>query len=409
MSLCATPRNIFGGVVVATTGNVEQGRKDFSDVDIQRYLKHWGGSFSFDLDDSVTHLVALPEEVNIIKKRPARVNSALKLKKTIVRLEWLEDSLMQARKLPITEYLLAKGGRAVAQTLRAKREKEQKKAAREDEIGKNYPHARRFHEYIDMPTRFLTDSATGLFRPYSDETFFRYEVTLTRGDKGERYQVTLFESNAQPHTYQVGRIYRKSKGAKQLYDRMAGPDAGVPFNAALKEFKAFFARKTGVQWDDRVGVFYKGKGKVASDDFVYELPTRGKPIGLVKGKVPDLDMLTGPDISVDEAASDHVEEVKEEEDQQENPADATEEEAVCHDGNDDDCDEKEQVCVADDRAMDDIDDTSNGGASIGTITLPIISAVADDANDSGVEDEDVASSNVNGMEIGLDDEGYSSI
>ena len=82
--------------------------------------------------------------------------------------------------------------------------------------------------------------------------------------------------------YHVGRIYSESKGATLKYSRMAGPDAGVSFNAALNEFKDFFARKTGVQWDDRVDAFYKGKGKVASHEFVYELPVGQKRILISK-------------------------------------------------------------------------------------------------------------------------------
>lgn len=70
MSLIAPSKPIFRGVVVATTGNVDQGRNGWSDADIQRYMNYWGGRFSLDLDASVTHLMALPEEVANVKKRP---------------------------------------------------------------------------------------------------------------------------------------------------------------------------------------------------------------------------------------------------------------------------------------------------------------------------------------------------
>lgn len=119
------------------------------------------------------------------------VKLALKLKKvTIVELDWLEDSIIRARKLPVTDYLLASGGRAIVETLKEKKKKEMKKKAREDEISKNYPHRRRLTGYR-YARRHLISSVTERFGTYSDETFFRYEITLTRGDKGERYQLTV--------------------------------------------------------------------------------------------------------------------------------------------------------------------------------------------------------------------------
>ncbi|KAK8103063.1 DNA (cytosine-5-)-methyltransferase [Apiospora sp. TS-2023a] len=65
-------------------------------------------------------------------------------------------------------------------------------------------------------------------RPHSSE------VTLTRGEKGERYFLTLFESSAKPHT-----------NVKLILNRMEGPATGVSFMSALTEFELFFARKTG--------------------------------------------------------------------------------------------------------------------------------------------------------------------
>ncbi|KAK7953501.1 hypothetical protein PG996_014396 [Apiospora saccharicola] len=389
MSLCAVPRPIFRGIVVATTGNVGQGRKDFTDADIQRYLQHWGGRFSADLDASVTHLVALPEEVNKPKQRPARVNSALKRKKLhIIKVDWLEDSFIQARKLPEKEYLLASGGRSIQESVKDKLEKEKQKAARDDEVGKVYPHP----------------LGTGRFTPYMDATAFKYEVTLTRGEKGERYFLTLFESNAKPRTYHVGRIYSKGKGHKLILNRMDGPAAGVSFMSALTEFELFFARKTGIKWDDRVDVFHKGKGKLAGDGFVYELPTRGKPIGLVRGEVPDMDALLGPDNSIHEV-SDHKDEAEAEMDLQENPDDPTED-AATHDGNVDN--DNQDINSDDDSAMIDIEASVNAGLDT-TITLPIMTAARVEAIASG-KDEGVDTGNdAPAMGIGMKDEGYSSI
>jgi hypothetical protein len=55
-SLVQKPKAIFTDVVVATAG--DRGRKGWSDPDVARYVKVWGGNFSADLDESVTHLLA---------------------------------------------------------------------------------------------------------------------------------------------------------------------------------------------------------------------------------------------------------------------------------------------------------------------------------------------------------------
>lgn len=46
--------------------------------------------------------------------------------------------------------------------------------------------------------------------------------------------------------------------------------AGTSFNNAFMEFKRLFKRETGVDWDDRVTTFHKGKGKgnLKGDGFV---------------------------------------------------------------------------------------------------------------------------------------------
>lgn len=122
-----------------------------------------------------------------------------------------------------------------------------------------------------------------------------------------------------------------------------------------------------------------------------------------------MDLLTGSNTTNHEFASDCKDDLKEmKEEQQENPTD-TMQEAAGHDGSADESDEEDDVYPDDDGVMKAIDDTSNGGAAIATFTVPLVSAVADDANDSGVEEGNGTSNIVTGMGIGLDDEGYSSI
>ncbi|KAK8100504.1 hypothetical protein PG999_010878 [Apiospora kogelbergensis] len=275
MSLVTPPKKIFGGVMLATTSHYvdPRGRTGWADVDIARYVKAWGGSFSFELNDSVTHLIALPQDLDA-KPRSAQVTSALKRKKlNIVHLDWFEDSIIEGRKLNPKDFQLARNGRPLTELAEVKRLKAKKKTEKDNELAKKYVDPRLFHAY-------------------TDETFFTYEIVLTKGDMGERYCQTLFESNAEPHTYTVGRIYQVKKGARGNYERMRCPQAGTAFEAAFEEFVSFFEDKTGIAWNDRV-VFRKGKGHVAGDRFVYELPTGGRPIGLIKGEVADNNAIDG--------------------------------------------------------------------------------------------------------------------
>ena len=67
MSLVTAPQKIFGGVLFTTTSHPVDpgGRAGWADVDIAHYVKAWGGSFSFELNDSVTYLIALPQDLDV--------------------------------------------------------------------------------------------------------------------------------------------------------------------------------------------------------------------------------------------------------------------------------------------------------------------------------------------------------
>lgn len=71
MSLVTQPKPIFNGLVIAITHDFHKSRPDFTEVDIARWVKNWGGRFSPDLDDSVTHLLALSQDLEP-KNRSAR-------------------------------------------------------------------------------------------------------------------------------------------------------------------------------------------------------------------------------------------------------------------------------------------------------------------------------------------------
>ncbi|KAK8003242.1 hypothetical protein PG989_002961 [Apiospora arundinis] len=433
MSLVTQPKPIFNGLVIAITHDFHKSRPDFTEVDIARWVKNWGGRFSPDLDDSVTHLLALSQDLEP-KNRSARVNSALKRKKlSIVHLDWFEDCFIHERKLNVKTYLLASGGRSIAETTKAKSIRAQKKVAKENEMTEKLA-----REYVDPK----------LFHAYMDETCFTYEIILTRGDNGERYQVTLFESNAKPHMYQYGHIYSPSKSSKKfVYNRMAGvPPAGTSFSSAFIEYKRFFERETGVGWDDRVAAFHKGKGHAKGDGFVYELPSRGKPIGLIQGKVPDLGTIYGgasetldgnADKSGSETAVDEVDEGFDDrlavaavkgnspDDARDGDSSCTEREIVdlmgepwddglavaAEKGDDIDTDDGVDEDAGAAQAAPPVPAVPALAAGLAIVQAPATPIDAQNAYDSGVDDvENAGHNNVSTTDnVGVGDEGYSSV
>lgn len=59
--LNAKPRPIFNGVVAAAAGDL--GGK-MSDANLSKWLRNYGGRFSVDFDDNVTHLMATEDQFN---------------------------------------------------------------------------------------------------------------------------------------------------------------------------------------------------------------------------------------------------------------------------------------------------------------------------------------------------------
>lgn len=68
MSLVSKPKDIFRNVVVATAGDL--GKPGFNGGGVQRYVASWGGRFSDNLDDSVTHLLVSQREMKAKTSHP---------------------------------------------------------------------------------------------------------------------------------------------------------------------------------------------------------------------------------------------------------------------------------------------------------------------------------------------------
>jgi hypothetical protein len=107
-------------------------------------------------------------------------------------LDWLEDSMLQAKRLPEEPY-------SFVRTLKQQREKERRrmmviKGLEQAEKGVNPSMSLCLVGSWVGVGRRLADGwiLTDFYHVYFDHTFFRYEIVLTRGDEelgtqGERY------------------------------------------------------------------------------------------------------------------------------------------------------------------------------------------------------------------------------
>ncbi|KAK3357226.1 hypothetical protein B0T25DRAFT_579334 [Lasiosphaeria hispida] len=259
---------IFQGITIALAGELAG---QWNDTNITRWVSQREGVISYQMDSSVTHLICSEDE---FKKKSPRIKAALKRGKKecqIVTVDWLEDSINKRRRLPEREYSLDK-------SLKGERAKQRQ----DSKVAKG----------LEQGEKAVN---TYLYHPYSDRTFFRYEITMTRDDDdhdihGERYKLSpplggarpqLYESNAKPRLYWFVAKFFKRKGDSQPKFHRPSDFPGL-FAKEFGLFEAFFQVKTGIPWERRL-VAQKPldeKGKVF---FRYTPPVGGKPVGFVKG------------------------------------------------------------------------------------------------------------------------------
>ncbi|KAK1769225.1 hypothetical protein QBC33DRAFT_347514 [Phialemonium atrogriseum] len=203
----------------------------WTDTNISRWVNQRSGVFITEMNNSVTHLICSPEE---FKKRGPRVKQALKRGAAchIVSVDWLEDSINKKRRLKEKPYLLT----TALKQERAKIRREVKEA-----------------KGLEQAERFVNSN---LYHTYTDATYFRYEITLTRDDaeeeiKGQRYTLYLFESNARPHLYLfAAKLYKKHRDPQPNFFRPS--QTPQSFSTEFDRFKSFFRKKTGIEWDERL-------------------------------------------------------------------------------------------------------------------------------------------------------------
>ncbi|KAK5989170.1 hypothetical protein PT974_10670 [Cladobotryum mycophilum] len=245
------PRQIFKNRVLASAGPLP-GQLTLDNL--QQWTKIRKGVFSEDFGEDVTHLLCTREQFN---QRVSRVKEGLARGKRlhIVHYDWFEFSTVNEKREPERQYsmknFLAKQNAAKRERARLERGK------RQGERGVN----------------------PNLFHIYHDRDFFPYQIVITRDDEetgelGQKYTLSLWESNAKPHLYWFTAKFMKKKGTSQSSYHRPSPCSG-PWCQEMEYFMEFFRIKTGIEWQDRV----LKQGIMSSLFFQYSPPTGGKPIG----------------------------------------------------------------------------------------------------------------------------------
>ncbi|KAI0142804.1 hypothetical protein GGR57DRAFT_375342 [Xylariaceae sp. FL1272] len=253
------PKQFLKNCVIAIAGNLnDPGDHRWDEEKVRGWVSTYGGTFTTTVGPNVTHLLCTESDA---KKKTTRVKAALKQKDTfLVTRYWLDECIVRKSlvKAKNSEYDL-KAGLAAQQAKKRKSEKDAKSSALTD-------------SYVDE--RY--------WNIYRDVTFFEHQVTLTLNDPeagpdGQRYVVTLWESKAKPYSYLLTSLLYNKAHAKP--NKWRATEAPTSFEKSFLGFKKFFKSKTGIEWDERLAKT-EGSGK-----FKYSPPTKGKPVGLVYGRI----------------------------------------------------------------------------------------------------------------------------
>ncbi|KAI1816814.1 hypothetical protein GGS20DRAFT_161387 [Poronia punctata] len=221
---------------------------------VKQWVEYWGGTFTSTVDNTVTHLLCTPEN---FKKLIPEVRTGLTNKSItdIVERDWLQDSIGQKSRLNTLPYSFFE-----------KAKQERAKALKVE---------KRLKALENWETHVNPD----LWHIYRDSTYFEYRVELKRDNPeenivGEKYLTSIWESNAKPYNYIVSTIYKKPR-RKSIETKLSKSPSDL--DTAFKIFKAFFKKKTGISWNERIDK----AGTTGPDLFQYQPPGGGKPVGLL--------------------------------------------------------------------------------------------------------------------------------
>ncbi|PGH34839.1 hypothetical protein GX50_02289 [[Emmonsia] crescens] len=208
---------------------------------IKQWVEANGGNFSKQLEkDVTTHLITTKDA---FQKRNAAVQQARKMKGLkIVKLEWLEDSLLSNNRRP-------------------KREKEylwyqtrgtgKRDTVQKTNTTKNMDTVVADGTKKQQRNRGLGNEVDG-HHIFTDSEGFRYLVTLVRpledGKFKEKHTLQLYESDLKPHTYAT---FVKYTRVGRAGSNLLAPTEST-WETAFRPFTKFFKAKCGKQWEKRM-------------------------------------------------------------------------------------------------------------------------------------------------------------
>ncbi|EQL29968.1 hypothetical protein BDFG_07456 [Blastomyces dermatitidis ATCC 26199] len=253
---------------------------------ISEKIKQWveanGGDFSKHPEKgATTHLITTKDA---FRKRDATVHQARKIKGLkIVKLEWLEDSLLSKTRRPKreNEYLWYQT-RGTCKRDTGKRKNASKNI---DGVGSNcLKKQRRNHG----PGNEVDDHHI-----FTDSEGFCYLVTLVRPLEDvrfkEKHTLQLYESDSSPHAYVALVKYTRVGRAGSAFLAPTGSTWEFAFGAFTKFFKA----KCGKRWEERMDDTEPlprkdGEGCVLppSENWLRFEPQTGIPAGTANRVVP---------------------------------------------------------------------------------------------------------------------------
>ncbi|EGC47303.1 BRCT domain-containing protein [Histoplasma capsulatum var. duboisii H88] len=208
---------------------------------IKQWVEANGGDFSTQLEkDATTHLIATRDA---FRKRDAAVQQARKIAGLkIVKLEWLEDSLLSKKRRPKreTEYLWYQT-RVTRKRDTVKKTNAVMDMDAVDPAGLKKPHRTR------GPGNEVDDHHI-----FTDFEGFRYLVTLVRpledSKLKEKHTLQLYESDSNPHTYAT---FVEYSCVGRTGSAFLAPTEST-WEIALEAFTKFFKAKCGKQWEKRM-------------------------------------------------------------------------------------------------------------------------------------------------------------
>ncbi|KND92353.1 hypothetical protein TOPH_03147 [Tolypocladium ophioglossoides CBS 100239] len=242
------PRQIYRNRVLAAAGPLPG---ELTVDNLKRWTKLRRGEFTEDFDETVTHLLCTKEQFN---KRVPRVKDALTRGKRfhIVHYDWFEFSTVYEKRQPERDYSMRN---YLAKQNAAKREQAQIERGKKE--GEKFVNTNLYHVYIDRD-------------------FFPYQIDITRdeaatGESGQRYTLSLWESNAKPHLYWFTAKFLKRKGDSQPSYYRPSRCSGK-WRREMDLFMDFFRIKTGLEWQNRV----LGEKTMPASLFQYSPPPVGR-------------------------------------------------------------------------------------------------------------------------------------